>query len=720
MDRREDDLDSLRRLAHSPLLPDKIGRYQVESLLGRGGMGKVYRAYDPQLERVVAIKIIDNEAEINLQKKQILKEAKSAAQLRHNHIVQIYEIGDDGSRPYLVMEYVCGHTLADYLRSNRNPDYRWSLRLIRDVANAVHYAHRQGIIHRDLKPGNIMLDGAGHIKLMDFGLAKVLGTPTSTSTKGMMVGTAAYMPPEQVNAERVDKRSDVYALGAVLYEMLTGQPPFSGPTTLDIAMKILTSTPLPPRDINPAIPQEVELICSKCLHKKRQNRYASAQSLARDIERYLECRPIIARSGDTSYRLNKWARRNFSAQWPLLVLALLLVVLMATNCYLLHRLYFSPRLTGSPSPNSKDNAQSSPDKINVTLRTNAQRDLQRLRTSLRYLWKETSANSDFANINSTLMRLQKDSQKSHLLHEHRGRICFIYALKNRQRRQPRLLQAWHCFRACLALNPESCHTQFLTYQLLDFCQSHSLKNREMHDKWCQLRRLLAQRGAPYYHYFSAEKLSKNQSTATTPSSLKQGIAFCQRALQMQPDFAAARLLLAKFYRDSGDYNQAWESCGQALRLLAAVKNPVYPQGKSKETLYFLTPLYLEALTLQGWLAYKLDKNAIAAAILTQGLQYSPDAASLYLLRGKVFSNLKNYQKAIADFTTALEFQAAAADCYWLRAQAYGKIKNYTAAIADMRKVLPLLSQSEKKAATRQFATLLFAQKTQEILSRKKK
>ena len=715
-------------------------------------MGKVYRAYDPQLERVVAIKIIDGEQEIDRQKKQIIKEAKSAARLHHANIVQIYEIGDDGNNAYLVMEYVCGSTLADHL-SKGVPDCRWSLCLLRDVAQAVHYAHREGIIHRDLKPTNIMLDQENKVKLMDFGLAKVMGVQTSTSTEGMMVGTAYYMPPEQVNAEKVDRRSDVYALGAVLYEMLTGQRPFCGQTTLDIAMKILTRPPTLPRDINTVIPQEVELICLKCLQKKREERYASAQSLARDIERYLECRPIIARSANPSYRVNKWVHRNFSMKRAMMAsLVVIIISLVVANFCLLQRLHSSRQRNlpthsnrQTPAKNGTNATQPPVEKITVAARKTALAGSEYVRSALGHLWQTVGQKGyNFKEINIRLGQLQKLAPEYYLLYEHWGRICLIYALKKRGLRNVLLSQAWQCVEQALTIQPQCRSSRFLAYQLANF----------QPDQWRQRRLFyrssLAESGREYYNYFLAQSLSEKFSPVKPDKLLlQQGIDCCQQALAVQRDFAPAWLLLAKFYRDSGDYRQALTFCLRALHKLTDIANPFCPEKAQKKTLYFLTPMYLEALLLKTRLAQKLNKNGMAVDCLTQVLSYNPSDYSSYLLRGEIFSQSNDHKAAIDDFSLALHCGAPAAVCYqWrcrsylatkqyylalndsyalvqvqpkqkesylLRAKVYQTMKKYRQSWRDLEQALALTPQGQKKLFLRSNIYRLLQQKTRSVL-----
>lgn len=297
--------------------PRRVGKYLLLKEVGRGSSGVVYRAHDPELNRTVAVKVLRHgEPATPLARARFLREARSAAQLTHPGIVTVYEAGEACGCWYLALEFIAGPTLAGRLRQSR-PPFLQSAELVARVAEALDFAHRQGIVHRDVKPSNILLDtdearpdGLGNPKLTDFGLAK--GSADSLVTRtGDALGTPAYMAPEQARGEahRVDGRADIYSLGVVLYELLTGAPPFQG-SVAAVARQVLEDEPLPPRRVNERIPRDLETVCLKALAKDPAGRYPTAAAFADDLRRYLCRQPVQARPIGAVRRLGRWCRRQ--------------------------------------------------------------------------------------------------------------------------------------------------------------------------------------------------------------------------------------------------------------------------------------------------------------------------------------------------------------------------------------------------------------------------
>ena len=304
----------------------KVGKFDLIETVGHGGFGTVYKARDPELDRVVAIKVpragnLAGPQELD----RFLREARSVAQLRHPAIVSIYEVGQQDGVPYLVSDFVRGVTLADLL-SARRPGFRESAELVAAVADALQYAHEQGVVHRDVKPSNIMIGDDGKPSVMDFGLAKREAGEITMTIEGQVLGTPAYMPPEQARGEghAVDARGDVYSLGVVLYQLLTGELPFRG-TQRMLLHQVLHDEPRPPRRLNDSIPRDLNTICLKCLRKEPARRYDSAAALADDLRRWLKGEPILARPVGQRERAAKWVRRNpvLAGMTALVVLTLL-------------------------------------------------------------------------------------------------------------------------------------------------------------------------------------------------------------------------------------------------------------------------------------------------------------------------------------------------------------------------------------------------------------
>lgn len=279
------------------------GRYELGDLLGRGGMAEVRKGRDTRLGRTVAVKRLrtDLASDATFQAR-FRREAQSSASLNHPSIVSVYDTGEematDGSdvaQPYIVMECVQGRTLRDILREGRKILPERALEITSDVLAALDYSHRAGIIHRDIKPGNVMLTPSGDVKVMDFGIARAVSDASSTMTQtAAVVGTAQYLSPEQARGETVDSRSDVYSTGCLLYELLTGRPPFVGDSPVAVAYQHVREQPSPPSDHDQELDPEIDAIVLKALAKRVEDRYQSAAAMRQDIERYLAGHPIQA------------------------------------------------------------------------------------------------------------------------------------------------------------------------------------------------------------------------------------------------------------------------------------------------------------------------------------------------------------------------------------------------------------------------------------------
>jgi serine/threonine-protein kinase len=276
------------------------GRYELDGIVGRGGMAEVFRARDIRLDRIVGVKTLrDDLARDQTFQARFRREAQSAASLNHPSIVAVYDTGEDmvGSTPvpYIVMEFVDGRTLRDLLRDDRRLLPERAAEITDGVLRALDYSHRNGIVHRDIKPGNVMLTRAGDVKVMDFGIARAVSDSQMTMTQtAQVIGTAQYLSPEQARGERVDARSDLYSTGCLLYELLTGRPPFTGDSPVAIAYQHVKEEPLPPSQLDPEVPAWADAIVLKAMQKDPGDRYQSAGEMRNDIQRALSGAPVAA------------------------------------------------------------------------------------------------------------------------------------------------------------------------------------------------------------------------------------------------------------------------------------------------------------------------------------------------------------------------------------------------------------------------------------------
>jgi WD40 repeat protein len=289
-----------------------IPGYEILGVLGRGGMGVVYHARQTKLKRLVALKMILAGAHAGPQELERFRlEAEAIARLQHPNVVQIYEVGEHEGKPYFSLEFVDGGSLQNTLTGTPLPA-REAARLVETLALAMQAAHQLGVIHRDLKPANVLLTKTGIPKITDFGLAKQLGQDSGQTHTGQIMGTPSYMAPEQVagNVKTIGAAADIYALGAILYELLTGRPPFKAASVLDTLEQVRTQEPVPPSQLQPKTPRDLETICLKCLQKEPSKRYENAASLADDLQRFLGGEPIQARPVGRIERLWRWCKRQ--------------------------------------------------------------------------------------------------------------------------------------------------------------------------------------------------------------------------------------------------------------------------------------------------------------------------------------------------------------------------------------------------------------------------
>ena len=313
----------------------QIEGYVVEGVLGRGGMGIVYKATHRKLNRIVALKMLVSGPYASPQEvARFTRESQAVAELQHPHIVQVHDVGEIDGRPFFTMEFVEGGSLAEELAGNPHQARR-AAELVAILAGAVHLAHSKGIIHRDLKPANILLTADHTPKIADFGLARHVDGDLRLTMSDARIGTPSYMAPEQALGKLgiIGPSVDIYALGAILYEMLTGRPPFRAETAIETERQVITVEAVPPSRLNANVPRDLETICLKCLHKDPVRRYATAADLAEDLHRFLAGQPVLARPVGWLERAASWAKRNQAMATAFTVVALLSMLIVAGSVW---------------------------------------------------------------------------------------------------------------------------------------------------------------------------------------------------------------------------------------------------------------------------------------------------------------------------------------------------------------------------------------------------
>ncbi len=371
----------------------QVAGYKILKLLGRGGMGVVYKARQRGLKRIVALKMISagglhGPAELA----RFRSEALAVADLQHPNIVQIYEVGEDDGNPFFSLEYISGGSLAKKIGGTPQPP-REAAHLVRALADGMEFAHQRGIIHRDLKPANVLLTETGEPKVSDFGLVKRLEDDAGQTQSGSILGTASYMAPEQAEGKtkEIGPRSDLYALGGILYELMTGRPPFRAASVLETLEQVRTQDPIAPSQFQPKLPRDLETICLKCLQKEPAKRYDTAAALAEDLRRFLVGEPILARPVSRAEWLWRWCTRNRRIAALCGFVAFLVVAWAATSTLLYRLARSNERIALANASLAEHNAQEA--------RAKAHEALVNAETARR--------NAERASANETLARNQQ-------------------------------------------------------------------------------------------------------------------------------------------------------------------------------------------------------------------------------------------------------------------------------------------------------------------------
>ncbi len=376
-------------------LPRRFGDYELLEEIARGGMGIVYKARHLSLDRIVAVKMLLFGPLASPEfVKRFRAEASAAASLQHPNIVAIHEVGVHQGQHYFAMDHVEGQSLAKLNAECQVRNAEWLRRAasyLRTVAEAIHYAHERGILHRDLKPSNVLIDANDQPRVTDFGLARRLEGDSELTVTSQVLGSPNYMPPEQAVGRRgkVSRRSDVYSIGAMMYHLLTGRPPFVGEALTDTLEQVLNTEPVSPRLLNPSVPRDLETVCLKCLEKEPDKRYATAQELASDLARFLNSEPVHARPVTRAERVWRWCRRKPALASFVGASALLLLAILIGSPIAIYRIDQARKADEIRNPKSGSQNADRPSTINSQLST----DLRGW--EWRYLWKQCQGDQRF-------------------------------------------------------------------------------------------------------------------------------------------------------------------------------------------------------------------------------------------------------------------------------------------------------------------------------------
>jgi tetratricopeptide (TPR) repeat protein/tRNA A-37 threonylcarbamoyl transferase component Bud32 len=641
--RRTVDADS-GSTSSSPLLV----RYELHEKLGEGAMSQVFRGMDRQLHRPVAVKILrENLLFQETARKRFGREAQSLARMDHPNVVRVYDSGETGTQMYLVMEFVEGESLGSIL-GRKGKDLRGLLGLLEQAARGIHHAHQKGIIHRDIKPQNILVTKAGELKVADFGLAHLLDSDPGLTGTGAVLGTPLYMAPEQVGggAGQITHRTDVYALGAILYEVLTGWPPHRGSAISEVYDKILHENPLPPHLAADGVPAELEVIALKAVEKDPSHRFASAEDFADDLRRYLAGEPILARPVSAVTRWARWARKRQAIVWPVLAAGVLVALGAASWITRQHRQTEASRLLVS---------------ARYPLDRAARAQYSRGSTSIQ----------DFSRwVGEAQGSVEKAVQLAPELpsaHHLRGEVQIL---------RGHYEEAERSWREAIKLDPKLGSAHFRLGQVLLW---QAFLYRE--DMWSDPKGL-RQEASTKQALEGAEELRIAQAEGSGfDSELQREIAVAMLAyLQGKPESVreTCKRAIERFGEAEGTEEFHW--------LLGLIPAAPAEQIRALDLAIEIKPMFPLALYARGRIRGALTPERLQKSIddFSQAILIHPDFAEAYIFRGSLALGKPDLATAIADFNRAVTLGRRQAAAYNGRASVrLNHLNDLDGAIADL-------------------------------------
>jgi len=624
-----------------------FGRYKVVDKIAEGGFGIVYRAYDPQLDRIVALKLLKLRTEDEIEHFQ--KEARLSAKLRHPNIISVHELGVLDGRPYYTMDFIEGESLGDKFARGERLQMEEAFRIACSVADALDYAHSQGIIHRDVKPDNVFIDEAGRVYVGDFGIAKEVRLEGRKATTSRIVGTPHYMSPEQANGEVLDARTDVWALGAMLYEMVCGVPPFQGDTAIEVFKKIWYKEPTPPRRLNPKLDRDAETIILKCLEKDADKRYPSASALKEDIERYMKGEAIKARPVGYVGRFLRRVRRNRAIAISISLLAVLSVVGMLFWSQVVEmsarrqaeKILSATAVAATPDKRlriAEDAIRVCPEYIPAWVQKG-----EALRSLNRYD-EAVSVFKEVVRMAHATGQTEAEATGNYFI----GMI--LYQTGKREEAMPFLEKV-------IELLPGADNAVLRLTRAMD---SLFKGDYDGAIEWANKALEMDERLADAYTIRGTAFDAKGE--------FDTAISDFDRAIGLNPEDATAYANRGATYIHKGEFDKAIEDFNSAIRLKPNMAGFYNNRG--------------EAYRRKG----DLDK---ALKDYNHAIELQPDLKEAYNNRGHVFLLQKDYDRAIEEFNRALEIAPDYASAYYNRAVVYHEKRDYDSAIRDYTKAIEL-------------------------------
>ena len=627
-------------LSHSQTIGKVFGKYLLEKKLGQGGMGVVYLASDAILKRQVALKIMLLKSEEMIER--FTREAQAMAKLKHPNIIQVYEVGTADKCHYFTMDYIKGASLEDFINDKKHRStHRRVAEIIRDIASALDYAHRQGIIHRDIKPSNILIDLNNHPYLMDFGLAKeVTGLDRSLTLSGSIMGTPDYMSPEQArgNKKMINHRSDIFSLGATLYHSLSGHPPFRGDELYQVLDQVVNKDPIPPSRFIRGLPKDLETICLKCMDKEQERRYQTGRELANDISRYLAGESISAKPISVVTRIFKRGKKNKTAMFSILVTAVILIAvvisLMISSASKNRQIEeYRQKAYESFKENKFEEVLAMCNKILAFLPHDEEIKglLRKSESAIKEKEERIQMEKENAKSDEDKMRLEKDRAK---------------VKEEKMRLEKEKIEAE---REKMRVEKERAKTEEEKMRVekeLTKAESDKIqKSKEIREK--------------------AKAILDRVSAGT--HSFEDRIKAANDALKIDPSYGDAYQVMGYAYKDKNDNDKAYEYFTKAIENTPTLAYSYYERGRIN--------------------AYIRDNVAEAISDFNKVFELDPNSYIGYFAKGTMEGYSKNYDNAIVNFNKAIEIKSDYAEAYNNRGYMYNCKNEFDKAIADYNKAI---------------------------------